>query len=145
MVENKIPEIRQVSSLDVLPIRQKVMWPAKPIEYVKLPNDDAGEHFGLFLGDQMISIISLFMKDGEVQFRKFATLREFQGCGYGTLLLKKIIDISQHNGVNRIWCNARVEKSDFYKKFGLNPTNKQFQKGGVEYVIMEKTYWEILF
>ena len=139
-MKNKIPEIKQVSYLDVLPIRQKVMWPNKPIEYVKLQNDETGEHFGLFLDDQLISIISLFITHGEAQFRKFATLKEFQGCGYGTLLLNKIIDISKDYGVSKIWCNARVEKSGYYKKFGLSPTNKKFQRGGFEYVIMEKNY-----
>ena len=139
-MKNQILQIKQISASEVLPIRQKVMWPNKPIEYVKLPNDESGEHFGLFLEDKLISIISLFTKNGEAQFRKFATLSEFQGGGYGTLLLKKIMDIAQSYGVNRIWCNARVEKSDFYKKFGLSPTNEQFQKGGIEYVIMEKVY-----
>ncbi|OJJ20601.1 GNAT family N-acetyltransferase [marine bacterium AO1-C] len=114
------------------------MWPAKPIEYVKLPNDDVGEHFGLFLGDRLISIVSLFIKNGEAQFRKFATLEEFQDLGYGTLLLKKVMAIAQTYGVRSIWCNARVEKAGFYKKFGLSTTDKRFHKGGVEYVIMEK-------
>lgn len=139
-MKNKTPQIKQISVLEVLPIRQKVMWPHKPIEYVKLPNDEIGEHFGLFLEDKLISIISLFIKDGEAQFRKFATLSEFQGSGYGTLLLKQIMDIAQNYGVSKIWCNARVEKSDFYKKFGLSITNQKFQRGEVEYVIMEKIY-----
>jgi hypothetical protein len=37
-----------------------------------------------------------------------------------------------------IWCNARKNKIDFYRKFGMKETPMQFLKEGKEYVIMEK-------
>lgn len=133
--------IKQITSAETLLIRQKVMWPHKPIDYVKLPNDENGKHYGLFLNGQIVSIISLFTENNEVQFRKFATLNEFQGLGYGTLLLKSIIELAKKKKVNKIWCNARVEKSTFYSQFNLKPTDKKFVKGGIKYVIMEKDFY----
>ena len=140
-MKNIIPEIKQILSSETLPIRHKVMWPNKPIEYVELPNDENARHFGLFVNGKITSIISLFLENNEIQFRKFATLIEFQGLGYGTILLKKIIDLIKKEGIRKLWCNARVEKSKFYERFNLKPTNKKFKKGGIEYVIMEKHFW----
>ncbi len=132
-----IPEIKQITYSEVLPIRHKVMWPNKPIEYVELPNDKNARHFGLFVNKEMTSIISLFAEGSEIQFRKFATLIEFQGLGYGTILLENIIDLIKKEGIRKLWCNARIEKSKFYERFNLKLTNKKFEKDGIEYVIME--------
>jgi len=139
-VKNTIPEIKQITTSDVLPIRHKVMWPNKSIEYVALPNDKNARHFGLVVNDEIVSIISLFTENNEVQFRKFATLIEFQGFGYGTILLKNIISLIKKEGTKKLWCNARVEKSKFYEKFNLTSTAQKFEKDGISYVIMERVF-----
>lgn len=139
-MKNIIPEIRQITMAETLPIRHKVMWPNMPIAYVQLLNDDTAKHFGLFVHGELASIISLFEENNEVQFRKFATLVKFQGLGYGTILLNEIITLLQTEGIKKLWCNARVEKVKFYERFNLKPTDKKFVKGGIEYVIMEKTF-----
>ncbi|WP_378185416.1 GNAT family N-acetyltransferase [Aquimarina sp. W85] len=130
--------IKEITSHETLPIRHKVMWPDKPLEYVKVPNDNEGRHFGLFIDKKLISIISLFEEKKEVQFRKFATLDVFQGKGYGSQLLRFIIDLIEKEGVRKVWCNARVDKAGYYRKFGLNEIDKRYEKGGIQFVIMEK-------
>jgi predicted GNAT family N-acyltransferase len=140
-VKNTIPKIKQITTEEVLPIRHKVMWPDKPKAYVKLPNDEIARHFGLFVNGKLTSIVSLFTENNEVQFRKFATLIQFQGFGYGTMLLNKVIALLQEEGINKLWCNARVEKVKFYDQFHLKATDKKFIKGGIEYVIMQKSFY----
>lgn len=135
-----ITEIKLITTSQTLDIRHKVMWPNKPIEYVKLPNDENGRHFGLLVNGKITSIISLFVENNEMQFRKFATLKEYQEQGFGTILLKNIIDLSKKEGIKRLWCNARAEKSEFYKRFNFKPTKVKFIKDGIEYVIMEKKH-----
>ncbi|MFY0599927.1 MAG: GNAT family N-acetyltransferase [Cyclobacteriaceae bacterium] len=120
-------------------IRQKVMWPDRPIEYVKLDEDKLGKHFGLYVGDELTSIVSLFLKDGEAQFRKFATLESQQGKGHGTRLLQYLMSELQSMNVKLIWCNARKDKTTFYERFGMAKTDKRFAKGGIDYVIMERS------
>ena len=132
------PKIIEITAAKTLPIRHKVMWPNQPIEYVKLKNDNEGKHFGLYLNDQLISVISLFTVNNEVQFRKFATLKMYQGKGYGSILLKEIIQISKNEKIFKMWCNSRVNKTNYYAKFGMNLTSNHFIKCGIEYVIMEK-------
>ena len=138
-----IPQILEITSEQTLCIRHKSMWPSKPLNYVRLANDSEGRHFGLYINDEMISVISLFVKNQEAQFRKFATIPNYQGKGYGTLLLKRILSIVKDDHIYKIWCNARVDKSMYYARFGMVETNNNFTKGGIDYVIMEKTLTEV--
>lgn len=119
-------------------LRHVVMWPEKEMDFIKLADDDAGIHFGLYVGERVVSVLSLFIEKEEAQFRKFATFLEEQGKGYGSQLLKHVIAEAEKRGVKRIWCNARSDKADFYKKFGLVETDSTFEKAGKTYVIMEK-------
>ena len=132
--------IVQITSEETLSIRHKVMWPNKPVDFVQLPNDAEGRHFGYFKNDELISVISLFVKNNEAQFRKFATLKEYQGKGFGSELLNELMLISAKEQLSKIWCNARINKIDYYSKFGMIETNKQFIKGGIGYVIMERIF-----
>lgn len=78
--------IREISPQETWPIRHKVMWPNESFEYVKLPIDEKGLHLGLWANDTLVSVVSLFMIKEMGQFRKFATLVEEQGKGYGRQL-----------------------------------------------------------
>ena len=131
-------EIKKIPYQQTWPIRQKVMWPDKPLEYVKLEKDPSGQHFALYNQDEIKSIISFFINDNDAQFRKFATLTNQQGKGYGSKLLRFVMDELHANKLTRIWCNARLDKAQFYERFGLKKTNQTFVKGGIEYIIMEK-------
>jgi len=83
-------------------------------------------------------VISLFIVDKEAQFRKLATLTNYQGKGFGSKLLKEIIHIAKNNKLQKIWCSARINKVSYYTKFGMAITDKIFFKGGIKYVRMEK-------
>ena len=135
MLEVSIAEIK---AEDTWHIRHRVMWPDMPFDFVKIDNDLEGKHFGLFVEDSLISIVSLFINNDEAQFRKFATEVSEQGKGYGTHLLQYIMDEAQSLKLKKIWCNARVDKTDYYEKFGLTKTDKTYVKGGIDFVILEK-------
>lgn len=128
--------ITHITAADALPIRHSVMWPDKSIDFVKLPNDDKGVHYGIFGGDALISVVSLFIDGSTAQFRKFATLQAHQGKGFGALLLNHVILEATNQGVTEIWCNARIEKANYYKRFGLKEKGEPFEKDGKIYVIM---------
>ncbi|MDF2924894.1 MAG: family acetyltransferase [Paenibacillaceae bacterium] len=119
-------------------IRHEVMWPERELDYVKLEDDDKGIHYGLFEGEQPVSVISLFIEGDDAQFRKFATLPRMQGRGCGSALLNRVLEDAFRTEAKRIFCNARSNKTEFYRKFGLLPTDRTFTKGGKEYVIMER-------
>ena len=118
-------------------VRHEAMYPDEPYDAIKLENDPNGIHFALFAGDQLYSVISLFSEGSVYQFRKFATLPAAQGKGYGSLLLVHVIEYVRNMGATKLWCNARISVSPFYKKFGFMETEKRFHKLGLEFVIMQ--------
>lgn len=130
-------KIEQVSLELVWQIRHEVMWPNHPLDFVKVADDLDGTHWGLMVGDECVSVISVFENGSEAQFRKFATLEKEQGKGYGSELLAFVLERLRQKGTKRIWCNARAEKAGFYRRFGMVETADVFEKEGIAYVVME--------
>ena len=133
-------EVREVALETVLKIRREVMYPEESIDFVKLEEDIIGLHLGLYVNNKLVSVTSVFEKNGAVQFRKFATLIEEQGKGYGTALLQYIFDWAIAEGKRSIWCNARISATALYRKFGMELTGKPWQKYGIEFIKMEKQF-----
>lgn len=115
------------------------MWPEQTFDFVKLPEDREGFHYGLFAGEELVSVISLFQKDGKAQFRKFATEVAHQGKGYGSQLLRFVISQVLQMPVPTLWCNARLDKAAYYEKFGFRKTEITYEKGGLLFVVMERS------
>lgn len=130
--------IKEISAEDTWDIRHSVMWPNNSINYIKLPEDSTGIHFGLFKNNLLTAVVSLFIKQNTAQFRKLATETQEQGKGYVSLLIKHIMKYAKNENVDKIWCNARAEKAVFYEKFQLVKTNYTYRKNGIDFIIMEK-------
>lgn len=118
-------------------IRQEAMYPGLSLEKVKLDDDLQGVHFGLFSDNRLISVASLFNDATIYRFRKFATLPDAQGQGFGSALLEYIIAYTISMGATKLWCNARMSASGFYQKFGFTETTQMSEKDGINFVIME--------
>jgi GNAT superfamily N-acetyltransferase len=130
-------EIREIESSDTWQIRHEVMWPNQPFEFVQLEEDDLGMHFGVFDQQKLVSIVSCFITNDEMQFRKLATLEDFQGKGIASKLIIYILELAKQKNLKKVWCNARSNKKTFYEKFGMVDTHKIFNKAGQEFTIME--------
>lgn len=130
--------IQEIQAEKTYDLRHRVMWPNHPLDFIKLPEDKNGVHFGLFTDEELISIISLFVNGNEAQFRKFATESTEQGKGYGSQLLSYLLEYAASRKLNRIWCNARVDKTEFYKKFDFSETESTYVKGGIPFVVLER-------
>ena len=129
-------DLKQIQAYETRALRHKVMWPDKPIDFVILPNDTEGLHYGLFENEQLISVISLFVTGDQAQFRKFATDTDYQGKGYGTQLLNFMIAEAKRLGIKELRCDARITAIGFYEKFGMRIASGVFQKSGKDYVRM---------
>lgn len=130
-------EIKSIEASQTWQIRHEVMWPDQPLEFVQLEEDNLGLHFGVFDQEKLISIVSCFVVDDEMQFRKLATLQEFQGKGSASRLLHYILKLAKEKNLKKVWCNARTNKKSFYEKFGMKDTLKTFIKANQEFTIME--------
>ncbi|MET0464138.1 MAG: GNAT family N-acetyltransferase [Chitinophagaceae bacterium] len=133
-------DIREVDLHTIWKIRQEVMYPAEELSYVQLPDDASGKHLGLYVGNVLVSIVSLFERDDALQFRKFATLVEEQGKGYGSNVLQYVVALGVAGGYRSIWCNARVSARGFYERFGMRITGDTWWQKDIEFVKMEKQF-----
>ena len=131
-------DIREVPLEDIWSIRQSVMYPDETVEFVKLEDDETGIHLGLYVEEQLVSVISLFEKPDEIQFRKFATVTARQGRGYGTHLLQYVMDWAAARKKRTIWCNARMSATGIYKKFGMQETGSSWKKYDIDFIKMTK-------
>ena len=130
------PEICLIPAEATYALRHQVLWPDKPLDYVKVENDAAGYHFGAFRHDELLAVISLFVDGTEARFRKFATRPDCQGQGLGTALLNHVFAEARQQGAQYIWCDARQDSVGFYVRFDMQPEGEVFFKGPVEYVRM---------
>ncbi len=138
-MSNQDYSIEQIPPAATLIVRQAELYPLMLLKKLQLDEDENGIHFGLFHDNKLISVVSCFEKeDGSMQFRKFATIKEFQRQGFGTALLKYIMAFAEEQNVRKIWCNARISAIGFYQKFGLQETVVKFSRDGIDYVVMEK-------
>ena len=129
--------IKKIQASETWQIRHEVMWPDQPFEFIQLKEDDLGLHFGVLIDEKLVSIVSCFFSDEEMQFRKLATLEQFQGKGIASKLLQHILIVAKEKEAKKIWCNARTNKKGFYEKFGMKDTQETFTKSGQEFTIME--------
>ena len=132
--------IRPIQAAQTYALRHAVLWPDKPLSYVQLPDDAAGQHFGAFAAGELLAVISLFKSaDGEARFRKFATDPAWQGRGVGTALLHHVIGVAQAQQAHALWCDARQNTLPFYQRFGLQPEGEVFYKGDLPYVRLRRS------
>ncbi|MDX6183435.1 GNAT family N-acetyltransferase [Flavobacterium sp. Fl-77] len=129
--------IKEIKASDTWKIRHEVMWSNQPFEFVQLEEDNEGLHFGAFINEEVVTVVSCFIIADEMQFRKLATLESYQGQGMASRLLKYILQLAKDKGLKKVWCNARTNKKTFYTKFGLKDTQQRFTKAGQEFTIME--------
>lgn len=63
MKSNVTSEIVPLSADQTWPLRYRVLWPEENPESIKLPEDPGGIHFGLQKNGQLISVISIFIRE----------------------------------------------------------------------------------
>ncbi len=119
-------------------LRQEILYPNQKIHEMAMDEDNDGLHFGAFMANKAVGVVSLFQKGDDFQFRKFAIDEAVQGMGIGRQLLNHITNFAIVNGGKRLWCNARVSAIGFYLKADFKQTGKLFSRGGFEYEVMEK-------
>ncbi|MEJ0106849.1 MAG: 1-(5-phosphoribosyl)-5-[(5-phosphoribosylamino)methylideneamino]imidazole-4-carboxamide isomerase [Bacteroidota bacterium] len=131
-------QIKEASLAEVWELRREVMYPEEKISFVQLPGDDKGLHLGLYIRKELVSVLSIFLQGGELQFRKFATKESEQNKGYGTALLHKVFEIAKEKKCRSVWCNARRDAAEFYTKWGMVESGDSWTKYGIEFIVMKK-------
>lgn len=133
-------DIEQITQELTWALRRDALYPDQYKHNMGLPEDDNGTHYGAFYDNKLAAVVSLFQQGTEFQFRKFAVDPAMQHKGIGSQLLAYLITAAMENSATRLWCNARVTADNFYAKAGFKQAGEIFNKGGIDYVVMEKLF-----
>ena len=140
--------IKKIPSSETFLVRQPVLRAGKPLESCRFEGDDleTTHHFGLYLGLELVGIISLFktsnpvfVEQNQYQIRGMAVLQGQQKTGFGKSLILHSEAFCKRQNVELIWFNARVEAVGFYEKMGYHIKGIPFEIPDVgEHIIMFK-------
>lgn len=140
--------IKKISSVETFSVRHPVLRKGKPIESCHFEGDDLGttQHFGLYLEQELVGIISLFKKSNpdfleknQYQIRGMAVLENQRKKDFGKALILYSEEKCKNQNVDLIWFNARIEASGFYEKMGYQKKGVPFEIPDVgEHIVMFK-------
>ena len=129
-------KVKRIYWQDTLEIRRKVLWPRKSKEFCVVEGDDVAKHYGIFNKNELVGVASVYSDENSVRLRKFAVNRQYQGKGYGSKLLKRILELEKKDSSGNFWCDARESAVSFYEQFGLCIEGDIFYKSDVAYFKM---------
>jgi GNAT superfamily N-acetyltransferase len=118
-------DIRIISAAEAQPLRAAILRPGVPFEASVYPLDHEQEslHMGAFEGEELVTVASIFHEPppGEDnpqawRLRGMVTLPRWQRHGYGRTVLLKCISHIARQGAALLWCNARSDAVDFYRR-----------------------------
>lgn len=145
-MQNLNTTIKKITAEETIPIRHRILRKGMPVSSCYFEGDNLPEtfHLGLFLEDKLIGIATYLenrrkLSENELQLRGMAILEEYQGKGYGKLILEKGEEIASLNNKTGIWCNARTTAKRFYENSGYKTVSEPFDipSAGEHYVMMK--------
>lgn len=142
--------IQKITTIETFPVRHPVLRGGKPIESCRFDGDelDTTTHFGLFLNENLIGVISifenknsLFTNEKQFQIRGMAVLDEHQKKGFGADLVNYAEHFIKSQKGDLIWFNARINAVGFYEKLGYKIIGNAFEieEVGAHFVLFKET------
>ena len=140
--------LKKITASETYSVRLPVLRKGKSVESCQFDGDHLATtiHFGLYLNQELIGIVSLFQKSNplfpekkQFQIRGMAVLENQRKKDFGKTLLIHCEKECRNQDANLIWFNARTEAVGFYEKMGYQKTGTPFEIPDVgEHIIMLK-------
>jgi len=106
--------------------------------------DQTATHFLIEQNGQAIGCARLLIDQatGAPQFHigRVAVLKECRGKGFGTQLMRFILDYCARPAPRPIYLNAQVDRRGFYQQLGFKEQGDVFMDAGIPHV---KMHWQI--
>jgi GNAT superfamily N-acetyltransferase len=133
--------VYRTSVEDIRPLRHRLLRPGLPPESAHFENDERGDtwHLAVFhsLATDMsqdspiVSCASFMFEPYQLELawrlRGMCTDPLYEGCGFGSLLLKTAEKVmADDSKVRLFWCNARTPAVGFYEKQGWIIASEEF-------------------
>jgi len=96
---------------------------------VELPHNGVAEHITAFLvardeSSRPIATIGLERHGNTALLRSAAVAPDYQGCGVGSLLTKRLLERATNDGVERVVLLTTTAREFFSKRFGFCETSR---------------------
>lgn len=130
--------IQEIEIDRALNLRHLVLWPEMPRDFSRVTEDENAMHLGIQEDATLICVASLYEAGGGLRLRKFATLPEYQGKGFGSAMMHHVINLCAKLEHPRLWLSARESAMPFYEKFGFEPFGDPSTKASISYRFMER-------
>lgn len=128
--------IRQITAEETYPVRHAELRKGLPFKSAEMDADSqiGSIHLGGFIDNKLIAVCSFFFAPyipypgyKSLQLRGMAVLEEFQGNGYGSLLIRFAEEWHMQRGVRLIWMNARTPAIPFYENLKYEKQGEEFE------------------
>jgi len=77
-------------------------------------------------------------RDGHIG--RIAVLEEYRGMNFGSMIMSKLEDIAEKNGIISTYLNSQKQAIPFYIKLGYEPVGDYFMEAGIEHIKMIKKF-----
>ena len=141
--------IRIVEAEKIRKLRHDCLRQGKPYSSTIYKKDLYEEtiHIAIEIDDKIISCATIYPEKNKekgiknsYRLRGMATKEGKRRKGYGKKIIKKIESILIEKKQSYLWCNARVEAKEFYKKLGFEVVGEKFniKDIGPHYIMYKK-------
>jgi predicted GNAT family N-acyltransferase len=130
----------------VLPLRQSVLRPGRPVQECTFEPDldPATVHLAAVdaAGD-VLGCATWFAEPWQGapawRLRGMATAPAARGVGLGGRLIEQGLALARDAGVGLVWCNARTTAVGFYRRYGFETVGEEFLSAqGIPHFVMRR-------
>jgi len=90
----------------------------------------------LYKDNEPIATGRIIEKDDKYLVGRVATLREHRGNGYGSVIVKSLVDWAFENNISEVYIHSQKHAEGFYEKIGFQAFGEVFYEAGIEHVNM---------
>lgn len=140
--------IKKIPASETYSVRLPVLRKGKTLESCHFDGDNLKTtiHFGLYLNQELVGVVSLFQKNNpffseknQFQIRGMAVLESQRKKDFGKKLILYCEEKCKNSNTDLIWFNARTEATPFYEKMGYLKIGSPFEILDVgEHILMLK-------
>lgn len=111
-----------------------------PIEEEHDCYDEVAQHFGVFKSNQLIGTGRLVLQSRGGKIGRIAILPKHRGKGFGSGLIKTIINTGRAQGIQEFELGAQLQALDFYTQLGFIAEGDVFLDGGIPHRTMRLSF-----
>mgnify|MGYP002133509811 CR=1 FL=1 len=129
-------QVKKIPFNKTFAVRHPVLRAGKSVETCYFEGDElpTTTHFGLFLEEKLLGVLSVFKNECPIiesknayQYRGMAILAPYQNKKYGVLLLDAANTWVAEEQGDLIWFNAREKAIGFYERNGFEKRGSAFE------------------